>query len=761
MFRLLLICALFTVTAFYTLHLAFPLQDKVSYSTLVTDNKGELIHAFLSPDEKWRLRASLNEISPVLRKTIVRKEDKYFYFHSGVNPVSIARAFLNNIFHFKRTSGASTITMQVARALERKPRTYGNKLVEIFRAWQLEIKYSKNEILQLYCNLLPYGGNIEGVKAASLIYLQKDPDHLSLAEITALSIIPNRPSSLLPGKTNELIRAQRDVWLRKFAGDGVFSEKEIEDALAEPFNAERKAFPRLAPQFCLRFRNSDSDFVRSSLDLNIQSKSENIVSNYVKGSRLKRINNASVVIIDNQTNQVIAYVASADFTDSLNNGQVDGISSVRQPGSALKPFLYAMCIDDGLMTPRSAIADVNVNYAGYSPENFNRKYNGYVSVEYALEHSLNIPAVKALNSIGVQPFVSMLARADFKQVRRDNGKLGLSMILGGCGATLLELTGLYAALANGGMYHRPVFTSTDTTEYRYRIASEPATFMITEILSKINRPDFPINWQSTEHMPKIAWKTGTSYGRRDGWSIGYNRKYTVGVWTGNFSGEGSADLSGAETATPLLFRIFNTIAYDADEEWFTQPQGCDIRIVCAETGMPPAEFCLNKVTDYFIPMTSPVNLCNNYREEIVSADRKTSFCRTCMPSAGYRKELFQVIPPEMRSWMDDQRIAYQKIPPHNAACERLFTEGKPAIISPRNGSEYLISLSEPEPIQLQCKAGNDVSTVYWYINNKLYKSGNVHTPLYFVPSEGPVKVSCTDDKGRNQDIWIRVKLVDL
>ncbi len=237
--------------AFILLNFIFPVPDKISYSTIITDNKGEVIHAYLTKDQQWRMKTELSEISPLLRKTIVEKEDKYFYHHPGINMLAMGRAFLNNLLRLKRTSGASTITMQVARALEPKQRTYFNKGIEMFRALQLEWKYSKDEILQLYLNLVPYGGNIQGVKSAAILYFKKNPDHLSLAEITALSIIPNRPSSLVIGRNNDLIVKERNRWLQKFAATNLFTQKEIKDALDEPLLATRGVVPDLPPAFIL------------------------------------------------------------------------------------------------------------------------------------------------------------------------------------------------------------------------------------------------------------------------------------------------------------------------------------------------------------------------------------------------------------------------------------------------------------------------------------------------------------------------------
>jgi len=765
---------------FLALNRIFPLPDRIEYSTIVTDNKGEVIHAFLTRDQQWRMKTDLAEISPLLRKTIIEKEDKYFYYHPGINPLAMLRALGRNILAMRRTSGASTITMQVARELEPKRRTYWNKVVEVFRAFQLEWKYSKDEILQLYLNKVPYGGNIQGVKSASILYFGKNPDHLSLAEITALSVIPNRPSTLVMGKRNDLIVAERNKWLRRWAKEKVFTPKEIEDALAEPLIARRGTVPQLVPQLALKLKKSGRDIVHTTIDLNMQLKIEKLVKDYSRTLALKNIRNAAVIVLDNKTHRAVSYVGSADFHDSTDGGQVNGAVAIRQPGSTLKPLLYGLCIDAGLLTPKMTIMDVPVNFDGYVPENYDRTFNGYVTMEYALEHSLNIPAVRSLKALGPDVLIRKLSMCDFRQVNKDRGKLGLSMILGGCGATLEELTGMYSIFANGGRWVRPQYTTDDSAaampaRFRNawrpadgpdpaggrRVLSSAAAFMINDILSKVNRPDFPVSWQTTVHLPKVAWKTGTSYGRRDAWSIGYNMKYTVGIWVGNFSGVGIPELSGANVATPLLFTVFNTIDYDDDASWFAQPEDCDIRKVCTETGLPPGDYCDHLVTDYFIPLVSPSKKCDNMQEVYVSADEKVSYCRVCLPEAGYKKKIYKVVPPEMKDYFEANKIAYVPIPPHNPACEKMFAEGGPVVISPTNGSEYLINRKDPEPVQLRCKVGNDVGRVYWYINDHFYKAGDAGTKQFFIPTEGPVKVSCTDDKGRNKNVWIRVRYVDL
>jgi penicillin-binding protein 1C len=749
------------ILLFALLCLIFPLPDKIEYATCIQDDQGQIVHAFLPRDQQWRMKLENAELTPLLKNTILFKEDKYFYFHPGINPIAICKSIIGNILHGKIRSGASTITMQVARALEPKKRTYFNKLLEIFRAEQLELKYSKQEILGLYLNLIPYGGNIQGVKAAALFYFRKNPDHLSLAEITTLSIIPNRPSSLVIGKTNERIIKARNYWLKKFEHQKLFMAKEIEDALREPLTATRNAAPEFVPHLSLKLKKSGREHIATHIEMNKQFKLEKLVADYIQASRLKNIQNAAVIVIDNEMHQVVAYLGSADFRDTLDGGEVNGAVAIRQPGSTLKPLLYGLCMDEGLLTPKQIINDVAVNYEGYAPENFDRKFNGYVSMEYALEHSLNIPAVRSLQTLGKDRLIQALAVCGFESVKKDQVKLGLSMILGGCGASLEQLTGLFSIFANQGLYYKPSFMQNDDSPTPKRILSASSTYMINEILSKLNRPDFPLNWQSTAHLPKIAWKTGTSYGRRDAWSIGYNQHYTVGVWCGNFSARGVPELSGANTATPLLFKIFNTIDYDADEQWFTKPASLDTRMVCAETGLLPGDYCDHLITGYFIPGVSSAKTCTHLQEVIISADEKMSYCRSCMPANGYKKKLYRIIPPEMQRYYEENKIAYQKLPPHNPACEKIFREEGPVITSPSSGFEYLISKKDPEPLQLSCHSSNDVNKIYWYINNRFYKATTAGSKQFFIPEEGPVKISCTDDKGRNRDIWIKVRYVDL
>ena len=333
---------------FLLLNWIFPVPDKIEYSTIITDDKGEVVHAFLTRDQQWRMKTELSEISPLLKKTIIQKEDKYFYSHPGVNLFAMTRAMVKNVLKWKRTSGASTITMQVARALEPRRRTYFNKLIEVFRAFQLEWKYSKDDILQMYVNLLPYGGNIQGVKSASILYFGKNPDHLSLGEITALSVIPNKPSSLVIGRTNQQIVEQRNKWLRVFAREGIFTNKEIEDAMNEPLNATRGHVPDYIPHLANKLRNQ-GEIVHTHINMNKQSNIEKLVGDYARATAFKNIRNAAVMVIDDQTHEVIAYVGSSNFLDTADGGQVNVAASIhiqyRQVVTAVANLYITASID--------------------------------------------------------------------------------------------------------------------------------------------------------------------------------------------------------------------------------------------------------------------------------------------------------------------------------------------------------------------------------------------------------------------------------
>ena len=748
----------------------FPLPPAPRYSPIVLAADGSVLHAFLNPTQKWRMKTELAEITPALQQAIINKEDRYFRYHFGVNPVAIVQAAGRNTFGNGRTTGASTITMQVARLLEPKERTVGNKLLEMLRATQLEAHHSKAEILQLYLNLVPYGGNIEGVKSAALLYFQQPPDYLSLAQTVTLAIIPNQPRVLVLGKNNDRILVERNRWLRQFQQQHLFPNQDIEDALHEPLDAQRHAAPTLAPHLARRLvtRFPGKPIIHSMLRRASQAKAEDLIKNYVRRLRELGITQAAVLVVNNRTRAVEAYVGSADFQDAAGSGQVDGVRAVRSPGSTLKPFLYALAVDRGIITPKLKLPDVPTNFSGFRPENFDKSCAGEVTVERALTYSLNIPAVRVLAEVGVPVFTDKLRAAGFKSIAKAAPRLGLSTILGGCGATLEELTGLYAALAGGGNYQPLSITaplskknSTLKTQPSKLLFSPAAAFLITDILAQRTRPDLPMGYQNSRHLPKIAWKTGTSYGRRDAWSIGYNQDYTIGVWVGNFNGQGSPALTGADVASPLLFGLFNTLAYNSPNNWRTPPASLDFRLVCTETGLVPGEHCPNQLIDYYLPGTSSAQRCEHQKEALVLADGTISYCRACVPAAGFRRQLFLNPLPEVLAFREAQGLPATRLPPHNPTCRlvRGRDDGSGTaltITSPLDHAEYVLNRGEKQQLLLSCAAGSEVRQVFWYVNDRFLRSASATERVFFRPPSGAVKISCADDHGRNVDIQLQV-----
>ena len=770
------------VLSLLVLDTLFPLPPLPRYSTVVTAADGTVLHAFLTPDDKWRLYTERSELTFALRKALIFKEDRWFRWHPGVNPLAVVRAAWRNLTTGRRTSGASTLTMQVARLLQPASRTYGSKLREMARALQLEWHFTKDEILQLYVNLAPYGSNVEGLKSAALLYFQKSPEVLSLAEITALVVVPNRPSSLRLGTRNAAVRAARDRWLRRFGEAGLFGKGEIADALAEPLTVRRHEAPKAAPHLSLRLAREAADagpIIRSTLRPEMQAKTEGLVKNHVARLRALHIRNAAVLVLDNQTRTVAAYVGSADFNDPTDGGQVDGIRAVRSPGSALKPLLYATAIDRGLLTPRTQLLDVPTSFGGYEPVNFDQKFHGPVTAEFALANSLNVPAVRVLRDVTTPVLVSQLKKAGFETVKRAGPKLGLSLVLGGCGVTLEELTNLFAAFAHEGKFEKARFITGNLTPGPSPaercenssigsplsrrgaggevLVSPEAAFLTTQILSQITRPDLPNGYEYTYRLPKIAWKTGTSFGKRDAWSIGYNARFTVGVWVGNFSGEGVPELSGAALATPLLFDVFNAIDYNAPARWFGPPKGLMQRKVCALSGLPPGEFCEHSVLDAYLPGVTATPTCQHVKAVFTNASGSFSYCTRCQPDSGAVRRLYPNLAPELLAWYEGERIPYARIPPHNPACTRVFAEDGPVIVSPLDGGEFFLSKTDNQQLALRGQVPNGVGAVFWYVNDQLLRKAGPGETVFFRPQPGKVRIACVDDQGRKAAVGVVVR----
>ena len=742
---------------FILLDLLFPLPRSKEFSKEIHAKDGTLLTAYLTSDDKWRLRTELDKVSPDLIKAIIEKEDSWFYWHLGINPIAIFRAVHKNMTTVENQLGASTITMQVARMLEPKKRAYLNKIFEMFRAIQLEIKYSKEEILELYLSLLPFGGNIEGVKSASYIYFNRPPDKLSLAQSIMLAVIPNDPNALRLDRFNDEVISKRNFWINKFKCEKIFSSLDLIDALDEPVEKNRFSIPVLAPHFSYYVKNSfQGEIINTTLDMSIQQSAENILLRNVRRVFYKGITNGAVLVIDNRNSSVVAYCGSADFYDQGSFGQVNGITAVRSPGSTLKAALYAYAFDDGNLTPKMKFADIPTDFHGYQPENYDLKFYGNVSSDFALINSLNIPAVKLLEQTGLNNFINFLEGAGFSQIQKQKSKLGLSMILGGCGTNLQELTQLFSAFARKGKLYPINFISTANENEGEQIFSEASSYLLAKILSGINRIDIA-DLSNYSKLPKFAWKTGTSYGKRDAWAIGFNPNYTIGVWMGNFNGFGSPNLSGAEVAVPLLFDLFNAIDYNSEVKWFQSPDELVTRKVCSESGLVPTQYCPTTIYDFAIKDRSHNDVCNIHKPIYVNVDETVQYCTGCLPSSNYKKAVYAVYQPELTVWMSKNKYDYHQPPNHNPNCTAKFAETGPKILSPSEDYEYFLEKDSKQEILLLAASDSRVKTHYWYVNEKFFKKSKPGERVFFVPEEKELNITCLDDKGRDGTVTVNVK----
>lgn len=735
----------------------FPLNKQKLHkptSQMIYDKDSKLLRAFLSSDEKWRMSVRLDEVSDYSKLSVLVTEDRFFYYHPGVNPWSIVRAIYLNIKHREIISGGSTITMQVARMMEHRERTFFSKLIEIFQALKLELLYSKDKILELYFNMAPYGANIEGIGAACYYYFQKSPAEISLAQAALLTAIPNSPCLLSPGDLPEYIEKKKNNILRRLLERRMISRTKYLEAIKEEIVIESTGIPFQAPHFTNLVHRLYPQKIRvyTTLDMSIQEKCQEILRGRLTKWRRMGITNGALVVIDNKNHSICALIGSYDFFDELHSGQVNGVIAPRSPGSTLKPLLYAVGIDKGLITPSAILYDVPVSYAGYAPENYDAKYHGVVTVKEALIHSLNVPAVNLLAKIGVENFIDFLKRSGFSTMNLKDVDYGLSMILGGCEVKLAELTNLFATLANGGIFNPLRYCKDELLHEGERVLSDGASYIITELLSEVVRPDLPIYWEFSLGRPKVAWKTGTSYGHRDAWSVGYTKRFTVGIWVGNFDGSGVPELTGSQVAGPILFDVLNAITTKEKIEWFVKPASVSARKICAKSGMVPHEDCPDLIEEFYLPGVSPVEPCNIHKPLYIDDLTGYRLCRSDLSDRKYRRVVFEIWPSEVATWLERNGYPVDKIPPLLPASQKIMAGKGPIIRSPNPKCEYYIREGVPleyQKIFLDVSVANSVSKIFWFLNGELIWSGPPGEKTFIYPEKGKHHLVCQDDHGRS------------
>ncbi len=564
-----------------------PLPDNRG-ATVVLAADGTPLRAFAGPDGVWRYPVTLDEVSPYYVEALLGYEDRWFHWHSGVNPVAVLRAAWQWAWHGRIVSGGSTLSMQVARILEPQPRSLGGKLRQAVRAVQLELRLSKRELLEIYINQAPFGGTIEGVEAASWAYLGKPSLRLSRAEAALLAVLPQAPSRLRPDRHPEAARVARDKVLARLAEYGDWSVAEVEDARMEPVVSRRLRPPMSAPLLARRLRAADPGQARilSTLDAALQRSLEERMD--VWAARLPPRTSAAVLVVDNASLEARAYIGSLAFADTERLGHVDMVRATRSPGSTLKPFLYGLAMDDGLVHSGSLLVDAPQSFGDYRPGNFDPAFNGPVSVAEALRLSLNVPAVDLLDRVGPERFAARLAHAGITLRFPRGAPPNLSLILGGTGTSLEQLVGAYAALHRDGLAGAVRYRPEQPLQER-RLLSPGAAWIVREILASGGRPgEREALFERRGHLP-VAWKTGTSYGFRDAWAIGGTPGYTVGVWVGRPDGTPLPGQYGAITALPLLLEVVDSLPRTPGLGVPPPPPTVHKREICWPLGMPPDE----------------------------------------------------------------------------------------------------------------------------------------------------------------------------
>ncbi len=809
-------------------------------SPIVLDRNGEWLRAFLAADGMWRfsyqssvIRHQSQEVfdepnpsltenrQPItdnyfLHQAMLTSEDRWFYYHFGINPISIATAFYDNLTAGKVVRGGSTITMQLARLMEPKARNVPNKLWEMFRALQLELAYSKSEILTFYFNMLPYGGNIVGTSAASRFYFNKPQYAMSLGEAALLAAIPNAPERLRPDRFPENARKAREKVLNRLLAHRQISEQQWRAALQEPIPTKRYPLPFKAPHLARLLVKGKGRHagpttggrIYTTIDVKVQETARRILREYLDASYAgvtshRLPSTGAVVVMDTQSRQVLAMVGSHDFFDRKALGQINGTLAPRSPGSALKPFVYALAIEQGLIMPETLLFDVPVTYAGYEPVNYDGKYSGYVTARQALARSLNVPAVNLNARLKNDTLHAFLKQAGISTLTGAK-KYGLSMVLGGCEVNLLELTTLYAGLANMGEFApyqlvksyqspaaqafsdqlsvkgRAIELETSLTDNRQlvtdnqskRLLRQETSFIITEMLTTLQLPantvKNPEAFESTMNLPKIAWKTGTSYGHRDAWCIGYSPKLTIGVWLGNFDGKGASRMSGTDAATPILFALFTALTGQETHRWFTKPEQLKTRDVCALSGAPVSPHCPTRKSDLYISGVSPVATCTMHKPVSIDAATGYSLCSHCRnldkteTQSGYKTVIFEEWPAAAATWLTENGFAVPILPAHNPLCNGAIAGTPPVILSPTEDTVYYIRPGIPlenQKIRLSASASNRTQELFWFLDGELIFKGNAGQQYWLTPVKGKHLLTCVDAEGRSASLPLHISMI--
>jgi penicillin-binding protein 1C len=756
-------------------------------STVIADRNGQLLGALVADDGQWRFPYDKN-ISVKFKKAIVQFEDKRFYHHPGIDVFAIGRAILKNVRSHRVKSGGSTLSMQVIRlSRSGKPRTFWNKAIEMILALRLELSYSKEQILALYASHAPYGGNVIGLDAAAWRYFGKSQDQLSWGETATLAVLPNSPSLVHPGKNLITLKHKRDKLLDKLCVAGEIDQTTCMAAKAEPLPDKPLPLPQYAPHLLVRTFNeniknkvSDGTVANTTIDKNLQIQVENILERHHNELKSNGINNAAALVADVETGDVLAYIGNVNDPDEAeHNGDVDMITAARSTGSILKPFLFASMLSEGDILPTTLVPDIPTQIAGYAPLNFNKEFDGAVSAKRALERSLNVPAVRMLRSYGTEKFNYQLKKIGMTTLTHSADHYGLSIILGGSEGSMWDIAGMYASMARTLNHFGPYKARYDRTDFHplhyilskdKHIATPPSSkldnsgllsaasiWCTFNAMEEVSRPDVEANWREFTSSQRIAWKTGTSFGFRDGWAVGCTPRYVVIVWAGNADGEGRPGLVGVSTAAPIMFDIFKLLKTSA---WFDQPyeemQQVDI---CRQSGHRALDIC-EDIDTTWIPIAGLKTPPCPYHQ-IVHLDwsgryRVSSDCES--PSNMIHKSWF-VLPPGQEWFYKSKNPEYRVLPPFKDGCGTSSKNAVMEFIYPKRATQIYV------PVELDGKTGKTVfeaahrasdAVIYWHLDEDYIGSTKGIHQMALSPEPGKHVITLVDQQGERLELYFEI-----
>ncbi|MCI0668975.1 MAG: penicillin-binding protein 1C [Myxococcaceae bacterium] len=743
-----------------------PLPERLSapHSVVVEYRDGTPAHVFLAADERWRVPVRLAEVDPAYIRALLALEDKRFHSHPGVDPLAVVRSAVLNLSRGRRVSGASTLTMQLVRVLEPRPRTWSSKVLEALRALQLELRLTKDEVLTAYLEFAPYGRNLEGVEAAALAYFGHRATALSAAEVATLLAVPQNPGRRYPTRANGVrLAAARDDIAARLNEKGVLplgkaapsAESVLAQVRATPVPTGLLRFPREAPHAAvwLARESPGQDRIRTTLDAGAQRLAERVMLGAREEARRLGIHNGAAVVVDHTRAEVLALVGNFDFWDEEHAGQLIGFDTPRSPGSTLKPLLYAMAIDRGLSGPEHLVPDVPTTYGTYVPRNYDGQFNGLVRLEEALSRSLNLPFVSLLRDVGVETFLGALRRQGVTSLHPEPGHYGLSAAVGGLALTPLEVAGVYATLAEDGAYRPLRWRAQDatTTPAPVTLYATGAAYLTRRALALKERPDFPARFRLTGAPAHIHWKTGTSFGHRDAWSAGSGPVHTAVVWLGNFDNAPSAHLVGADATGPLLFDLLDGVAdRSRPPPADVVPQDLTQVEVCAYSGHAATEACEQRRLAWARRSAVPTKPCPYHRR--VEVDARTGLALTPACRNGRASVTRSVVmwPASVRRFLADQHRTLPEAPPLAEGCSPGGAQQPPLILSPAVGQVALLLPGVPpeqQELPLEAESEGGQGPLSWFVDGKLLGSVPADERLWWTPSEGVHEVLVTNEAG--------------